>query len=92
MRGMVEMSCGTGIIQRMNNLRRYARTCAILILVGVLVFGGSTALGKSKSDKTSNEPPKIEAAQPWMAVVYSVVALAGICVVAFKNPKRTHSD
>ncbi len=89
--GMVEMSCRTRIIKSMNKLKRYARTCAILVLVGVLMFGGSIALGKSRS-KISTEPPKIEAEQPWMAAVYSVVALAGICVVAFKDPKRTHSN
>ena len=75
----------------MNKLKRYVRTCAILVLVGVLAFGGATALGSSKSNKISNTPPKIKASQPWMAAVYSVVALAGICVVAFKNPKRTHT-
>ena len=80
------------IIASMNKLKRYARTCAVLVLAGMLVFGGSTALGWSKSDKVSNEPPTIETSRPWMAVVYSVVALAGVCVVAFKNPKRTHSD
>ena len=78
----------------MNKLKRYARTSAALVLAGVLVFGGSTALGQSRSDKVSNAAatPTIKVARPWMAVVYSVVALAGICVVAFKNPKRTHSD
>ena len=71
----------------MNKLKRYARKCAVLVLVGVLAFGGSTALGKPKS----NALPKIEAGQPWLAAVYSVVALAGICVVAFKSPRRTHA-
>jgi hypothetical protein len=73
----------------MNKLKRYARTFTILVMTGVLVFGGSTALGKTK---VSKEAPKIKAYMPWTAVMYSVVALAGICVVAFKNPKRTRSD
>ena len=34
--------------------------------------------------------PDLEAKVPWMAIVYSVVALVGIAVVGFKNPKRTH--
>jgi len=71
----------------MNKLKRYARMCAILVLAGVLAFGGATALGGPKS----KAPPVIEADQSWLAVVYSVVALAGICVVAFKNPRRTHA-
>ena len=62
-----------------------------MVLVGVLVFGGATALGAA-SNKASKKPPTIAAGQPWMAAVYSVVALAGICVVAFKNPKRTRAD
>jgi hypothetical protein len=73
----------------MNKLKRYAGTLVVLVMTGVLVFGGSTALGATKRSK---EAPKIKTAMPWMAVVYSVVAFTGICVVAFKNPKRTHSD
>ena len=72
----------------MNKLKRYAGTLVVLVMTGVLVFGGSTALGA----KRSKETPEIKTAMPWMAVVYSVVAFTGICVVAFKNPKRTHSD
>ena len=71
----------------MNKLKRYARTFAVLVLVGVLAFGGATALGGPKP----KGPPKIEADQPWLAAVYSLAALAGICVVAFKNPRRTHA-
>jgi hypothetical protein len=73
----------------MNKLKRYAGTLVVLVMTGVLVFGGSTALG---APKRSKEAPKIKASMPWTAVMYSVVALAGICVVAFKNPKRTRSD
>ena len=76
----------------MNKLKRYARTCAVLVLAGVLMFGGANALGSSRSNKRSNRPPEIKAGQPWLASVYAVVALAGICVVAFKNPKRTRSN
>ncbi len=74
----------------MNKLKQYAGTCAAIVLVCVLALGGATALG-AKSDKTSKNAPRIKAGQPWLASVYSVVALAGICVVAFKNPKRTHT-
>ena len=83
------MSCPAVIIGGMNKLKRYAGTFAVLMVTGVLMFGGSTAFGKSKVSKVA---PKIKASMPWTAVMYSVVALAGICVVAFKNPKRTRSD
>lgn len=34
----------------------------------------------------------IDPATDLLAIVYAVVALAGICVVGFKNSKRTHLD
>jgi hypothetical protein len=34
----------------------------------------------------------VEPQTPWWAYLYAVVALAGICVVGFKNAKRTHLD
>ncbi|MBT3198865.1 MAG: hypothetical protein HN350_03020 [Phycisphaerales bacterium] len=76
----------------MKKLQRYARACAVLVLVGVLSLGGSTAIGAAKPAKPSKSQPVAKAETPWMAVIYSVVALAGICVVAFKNPKRTQTD
>lgn len=38
------------------------------------------------------EPPVIEAANSWLTIAYAVVGLVGICVVAFKNARRTHLD
>ena len=29
---------------------------------------------------------------PWLAILYTVVALGGASVVAFKNSRRTHLD
>ena len=31
-------------------------------------------------------------ATPWLAILYTVIALGGASVVAFKNSKRTHLD
>ena len=73
----------------MNKLKRYARMFAVLVVTSVLMFGGSVALGKPKAPKG---PPKIKTTIPWTAAVYSLVALAGVCVVAFKDPKRTRPD
>jgi hypothetical protein len=68
--------------------------CAILVLVGILAFGGSTALGQAKKSrrKAANQPPVIKDGQSWIVITYSVAALAGVCVVAFKNPKRKQPD
>lgn len=38
------------------------------------------------------KPPEIKRGDYLYAVLVAVAALAGICVVAFKNPKRTHLD
>lgn len=29
---------------------------------------------------------------PWLAILYTVVALGGVAVVGFKNSRRTHLD
>jgi hypothetical protein len=81
---MVEMSCGSVIIEVMNTLKRYATTCAALMAVAIVLVG-STAMGASKAPS----PPVIEPSLSYMVIIYSLVALAGICVIAFKNPKRT---
>ena len=38
------------------------------------------------------KPPEIKKADYWYALAVAAAALAGICVVAFKNSKRTHLD
>ena len=38
------------------------------------------------------DPEELEAKFPWLPILYSVVCLAGILVVGFKNCKRTHLD
>jgi len=84
---------GKVIIGSMNKSKRYARKFAAFVLVCLLAFGGSSAMAASRDrERVPTEPPKIETSRSWVAVVYSVIALAGICVIAFKNPKRTHVD
>ncbi len=36
--------------------------------------------------------PEPEQKGAWLGTIYAIVALAGICVVAFKNTHRTHLD
>jgi len=38
------------------------------------------------------EPPDIQKARNWYAIVAAVVAALAVCVIAFKNSKRTHLD
>ena len=59
-------------------------------LLGILAWMGdplSRVLAASK-----DEPPELKSSVPLWAVLCSLVALGGICVVAFKNAKRTHLD
>ena len=36
--------------------------------------------------------PQREATVPWLAILYGLVCLAGVCAVAFKHSRRTHLD
>ena len=82
---MVELLCGPVIINSMSNLKRYTGTCAVLVMVSVILLGESLAWGRARVHRA----PVLEQSLPWMAIVYSLIALAGICVAAFKNPRRT---
>ena len=43
-----------------------------------------------KTDKPG--APEVSAGMPWMATGYAIAGLAGVCIVGFKNSKRTHLD
>jgi len=74
----------------MNKLKRYIMAFGIPAAVWVFAFCGPALLAQGR--RKAPVPPEIKAELPWLAVIYSVVALVGICVVAFKDPKRTHLD
>jgi cytosine/uracil/thiamine/allantoin permease len=84
---MVEMLCGSVIIKCMNKFKRYAGRCAVLVAAGVIVFGQSLASGAPKT----GQAPIIKESLSWLVILYSLLALAGICVIAFKNPRRTQT-
>jgi len=52
----------------------------------VIAAGVAAALG------SDGKAPALEPQTPWMAILYTVAALAAICVVAFKRSGRTHLD
>jgi len=39
-----------------------------------------------------SDTPVIAGSMPWLAMACSAVALAGVCVVAFKKPNRSKGD
>jgi formate hydrogenlyase subunit 3/multisubunit Na+/H+ antiporter MnhD subunit len=66
-----------------------------LALVGFLVsVAWPVAVLAARGSKKARTPgaPELEAAVPGWAILCTLVALAGICVVAFKSSKRTHLD
>jgi len=72
----------------MDKLKRYITMFGIWAAVWIFAFGPDVL----EAARKKKGPPVIDAGVSWWAVVYSVVALLGICVVAFKDPKRTHLD
>jgi len=62
----------------------------ILVILIVLWLSAAPALAKRR--KRTTGAPEIESSMPWLATGYAFASLAGICVVGFKNSKRTHLD
>lgn len=58
--------------------------CWVALLVGTTVAQAATADGY--------EVPVLEPRTPWISIGISVLALAGVAAVAFKNPHRSHLD
>jgi hypothetical protein len=64
-------------------MRKFCLSLAALVCLASAGWGAQDAASA----------PKIEdGGTPWTAIIYSIVALAGIAVVGFKNAKRTHLD
>ncbi|HUT01194.1 MAG TPA: hypothetical protein VM031_01965 [Phycisphaerae bacterium] len=70
-------------------IRRSMRK-AVVTLVGSLIALAGT-LAAAPSAKPKGAPP-LEPSLPSWALLATLVALVGICVVAFKNAKRSHLD
>ena len=75
----------------MKNTRRLIALAAVLV---TLLAAPAVSLGQDADAPTDTfTGPNIEDGPvPWLAILYTLVACAGIGVVAFKNAKRTHLD
>ena len=62
------------------------------ILVIVMVLWLLAAPAWARKPKRTTGAPEIESSLPWPATGYAFAGLAGICVVGFKNSRRTHLD
>ncbi|HUU60043.1 MAG TPA: hypothetical protein VMZ50_10900, partial [Phycisphaerae bacterium] len=58
----------------------------LLTALGVLVAATGAAAAPNGDGFTADI---LESSIDWFAILYALVALAGICVVGFKNSKRT---
>jgi hypothetical protein len=57
--------------------------------VSILLAQAATALA---ADNAESGGEAGQSTTPWAAILYLLVATAAICVVGFKNSKRTHLD
>ena len=64
------------------------KTIPLLLLTGLILLVATCAAWAGDGF----EPPEIKKADNWYVLAIAAVALAGICVVAFKNSKKTHLD
>ena len=55
-----------------------------------LVLAWTCAIASAGDD--GHAAARIDPSTDVWAIVYAIVALAGICVIGFKNAKRTHLD
>ena len=79
----VENVSAPRIIQCMT-VRRTAQACVSL---AAMLLTSTAALCDDSYDVTVRE-----GGIQWIAILYALVCLAGICVVAFKHARRTHLD
>ena len=56
----------------------------------VLCLLAAPAWARRRKERTG--APEIESSMSWMATGYAIAGLAGICIVGFKNSRRTHLD
>lgn len=67
------------------------RTAAAGVLIGWVAIASCTAWAwAAKPDKA--KAPALEGGLSWWSILVIVVALVGVCAVAFKSARRTHLD
>ena len=78
---------------RMMTLRTLIAVVVILSLLSVAPAGSRRRSRQYKDEYGRPIAPMVEKTPvPWVAFLCTVVALAGVAVVAFKSSRRTHLD
>lgn len=67
---------------------------AVVLIVLIAGLSAQSALAAKDRDADSDgyTAPKPEEKNPWLGLLFMLVAAAGVLVVAFKNARRTHLD
>jgi len=64
------------------------KTFPVSVLAGLAsLLAGPVSCALAKTDA-----PAIAGSMPWLAMACSAVAIAGVCVVAFRKPERAKGD
>ena len=58
----------------------------------MLVLAMVAGVAFADDDEEAKPMTYEKADPPVMGIIYSLVGLLGICVVAFKNPRRSHQE
>ena len=64
----------------------------MMAALGFLIGPAGEAVALAAKAKAKAGAPELESSTPFWPILCTVVALLGICVVAFKNAKRSHLD
>ncbi len=59
------------------------------LAAGLLMISASYA---QAAGADGYQAPEVESTMPWAGVILALVALAGVCMAAFHNPKRSHLE
>ena len=63
-------------------------TRVLMAMLAVVAAAG----GAWAADGGAGKAPRLNAETPWVAILYTLVATVAICVLGFKNCRRTHLD
>ena len=67
-------------------MRKVLLTAALILTTGTMAYALEPLVGDGYTVKP------LEAASSWHSYLCAFVGLVAVCVVCFRNPKRTHLD
>lgn len=83
-----DVAIGWALRLEFDIMMKYIRNNMWYVTVGLLL----TLASYSHAAADGYEAPEVESAMPWAGVILALVALVGVCMAAFHNPKRSHLE